>query len=292
MKKAYKAIFFDWDGTAVVTRDAPVDEVIPLMVELLKKKIFLVIISGTTYERIAHGRLHEYVPGDVIGNMYMGLARGAYNYGFDCMGNPFVMHHMIPPKDRLIKIHEAAFALHKYLLEKFGYKTDIVFSRPNYCKIDLLVDIDRCGKLYFQPGELELVNELLQRQGYTKGISGLIDDMIEIGMEIGIDLKVTTDAKYLEVGISTKGDNIDYLLNNVIFKKGIDIEECCFWGDEFTYLGPGVKGSDALMITEQSIKGDFFDVSANPLKLPDNVKHVGGGVERFLAFLKEQIDLP
>ncbi len=288
MGKKYRAILFDWDGTAVITRDAPVDEVMPLMIRLLEKGIILVVISGTTYERIAHGKLHEYVPKNIIGNMFMGLGRGAHNYGFDAGGNPVLLHHMIPDKDVLIRIHEAAFHLHKYLLMNFDYETDIVFTRPNYCKIDMLVDLDRCGKLYFQPGELDLVNDMLRKHGYDKGIRGLIDYTVGIGEELGVGLQVTTDAKYLEAGISTKGDNIDYFLDNVIFKKGIGIDECCFWGDEFTYLGEGVKGSDALMITDKSFKGDFFDVSKAPLKLPQNVKHIGGGIESFLSFLREQ----
>jgi len=292
MMKPYKAIIFDWDGTAVVTREAPIDKVLPLLIEILRKGIILIVISGTTYERIVGGKLNEHIPKELLRNFYMGLGRGAFNYSFDEGGNPQILHNLLPDKDLLLNIHEVSFALHKYLIEKYDYETDIVFTRPNYCKIDMLVNLDRCGKLYFQPGELDLVNELLGKSGYNKGISGLIDEAVNLGKAFNINLKATTDAKYLEVGISTKGDNVDYFLDNVIFKKGIGIEECSFWGDEFTYLGKGVKGSDALMITEKSQKGDFFDVSENPIRLPDNVKHIGGGVNSFLSFLKEQISLP
>jgi len=48
--KAYRAILFDWDGTAVLSRDAPVDEVVPLMRALLEKGVVLVVISGTFLE--------------------------------------------------------------------------------------------------------------------------------------------------------------------------------------------------------------------------------------------------
>ena len=35
MKKKYKAVFFDWDGTAVLSRKAPVEEIVGAMRPLL-----------------------------------------------------------------------------------------------------------------------------------------------------------------------------------------------------------------------------------------------------------------
>ena len=58
--KKYKAIFFDWDGTAVLSRKAPVDEVVAPMKKLLAQGVKLAVISGTTLENIAEGKLHEY----------------------------------------------------------------------------------------------------------------------------------------------------------------------------------------------------------------------------------------
>lgn len=42
MFKKYNAIFFDWDGTAVLSRTAPVDRAVNAMRPLLKKGIKLV----------------------------------------------------------------------------------------------------------------------------------------------------------------------------------------------------------------------------------------------------------
>ena len=39
MLKKYKAIFFDWDGTAVMSRRAPVDQAVAAMRPLLQKGI-------------------------------------------------------------------------------------------------------------------------------------------------------------------------------------------------------------------------------------------------------------
>ena len=84
--KKYKAIFFDWDGTAVLSRKAPVDDIIPPMTKLLEKGVKLAIISGTTYENIAFGRLHELIPAEARKNLYLGLGRGVYNDGYNEKG--------------------------------------------------------------------------------------------------------------------------------------------------------------------------------------------------------------
>ena len=57
--KKYSAILFDWDGTAVTSRKAPADAACAAMKPLLAQGIPLVIISGTTYENIAGGKLES-----------------------------------------------------------------------------------------------------------------------------------------------------------------------------------------------------------------------------------------
>lgn len=49
----------------------------------------------------------------------------------------------------------------------------------------------------------------------------------------------------------------------------------------------GIFGSDSFMITEKSRTGRFFDVSEVPGKRPQEVTVTGGGVERFLEYLRE-----
>ena len=86
MSKTYKAIFFDWDGTAVISRKAPADRAAAAMKPLLARGIKLVIVSGTTIENIAGGRLEQLFTTDELANLYLGLGRGAYNYAFDKEG--------------------------------------------------------------------------------------------------------------------------------------------------------------------------------------------------------------
>ena len=68
MLKKYKAIFFDWDGTAVMSRRAPVDQAVAAMRPLLQKGIKLIIVSGTTIENIAGGKIESYFAEEELKN--------------------------------------------------------------------------------------------------------------------------------------------------------------------------------------------------------------------------------
>lgn len=285
--KKYKAIFFDWDGTAVLSRKAPVDNTVEAMKPLLEAGVKLVIVSGTTIENIAHGKLEEFFTKEELANLYLGLGRGAYNYAFDRDGKAYVFKNEIPEKKGLMDIHRICFEIHMELLEKYNFATDIVFSRPNYCKIDLMVNQQRGENLFMQESELDMLKESLSAHGITGGLQGLIDLAVETGRKYGIEVKPTCDAKYLEVGISSKSNNVDTILAK-LGEDGIRAEDCAFWGDEYVGIEEGIFGSDSFMLTTSTSPGDFFDVSSVSGKRPDKVQVLGGGVDRFLDFLRGQ----
>ncbi len=280
--KQYKAIFFDWDGTAVLSRRAPVEEAVAAMTPLLEKGVKLAIISGTTYENIAGGKLHELFTPKQLQNLYLGLGRGAYDYGFDQNGKPIILVNRVPTKEGILAIHDACYKIHRELLEKYGMNTDIVFSRPNYCKIDMMPNQDRGENLFLQEGEAAMLQRILNNHGIDS-----IETLIKMAERFGtkeMPLAATTDAKYLEVGPTGKCDNADALFE----RFGIPIEDCCFWGDEFIGATDKIFGSDAGMITEKTKDGDFFDVSNLEGVRPQQVKQLGGGIQTFLGFLEYQ----
>ena len=53
------------------------------MAPLLDQKVNLVIVSGTTIENIAGGKLAEYFTKEQLKYLYLGLGRGAFNYRYD-----------------------------------------------------------------------------------------------------------------------------------------------------------------------------------------------------------------
>lgn len=288
--KQYKAIFFDWDGTAVRSRKAPVDEVAARMKRLLAKGVKLAVISGTTVENIGGGRLHEAFTVEERKNLYYGLARGAYNYHFNDSGEPEIFCNMVPDRETMVKVHRACYEVHERLFASYGFPTDIVFSRPNYCKIDLMVENDRGENLFFQDGELGRLKKSMENRGIPGGLMGLLKMAEEAGSAQGISLSATTDAKYLEAGLTSKSDNVAVILKELDRLYQIKPEECAFWGDEYVGMDEGLYGSDSFMITEASRGGDFFDVSEASGRRPEPVKTLGGGVETFLGFLDSQAE--
>ncbi|XCB29805.1 HAD family hydrolase [Arcanobacterium hippocoleae] len=285
--KKYRAIFFDWDGTAVMSRRAPADRAVKAMAPLLDQGIPLVIVSGTTIENIAGGEIAKYFTPEQLNHLYLGLARGAYNYRFTA-GEPEIFADMMPDTDTLLKIHQTCFDLHLILKRDYNFDTDIVFTRPNYCKIDLMVGYDRGESLFMQGSELDALRRSLQEHGIAGGTQELIDLSVKLAADYGIKTATTCDAKYLEVGLSSKTDNTNAIYRHLVRKYGITAAQCSFWGDEFVGLEPGVFGSDSFMRTELTGAGDFFDVSETAGERPEGVIVLGGGVETFLEFLRCQ----
>jgi len=285
--KKYKAIFFDWDGTAVLSRHASANNVIEYMRPLLDNGTKLIIISGTTYENIDGGKIHTRFTTAQLNNLYLGLGRGAFNYAFDEQGEPYIFSHCIPDIDKLLKIHKTCFNLHCKLLKEYGIYTDIIFSRPNYCKIDLIPNVSRGESQFLQGNEIILLNNMLEKYKFAGGVDRLIK-MAQKCRYDSIKLSVTTDAKYLEIGVTGKNDNVDIILSLLLDSESIRPEQCCFWGDEFVGISDKIFGSDSNMITPTSKKADFFDVSDINGKRPPSVKRVGGGVSTFVHFLSEQ----
>lgn len=285
--KKYPAIFFDWDGTAVMSRKAPADTVAAAMKPLLARGVNLVIVSGTTYDNIADGSIERYFTTKELKHLYLGLGRGAYNYCFED-GKPVVFAHRIPDTAQLLAIHDACYDIHRHLLETCHLCTDIVFSRPNYCKIDMMTENIRGDALFMQDNELDIFRQKLTDHGIQNGLQELIHLAEEIGRRHGLELAVTCDAKYLEVGISNKSSNVNTILARLQEEYGIEPSGCCFWGDEYVGLEDGIFGSDSFMKTPLSAAGDFFDVSTTNGERPEGVCITGGGVEAFLSFLKKQ----
>ena len=220
-------------------------------------------------------------------NLYLGLGRGAYNYSFKD-GIPYIFKNMVPDKGEILKIHQICFEIHQTLKEKYDFDTDIVFSRPNYCKIDLMVENQRGDNLFMQEDELGCLRETLKEHGMEDGLSGLIHLAKQTGKKYGIDVAPTCDAKYLEVGGTSKSDNVNVILEKICTENNIKPEECTYWGDEYVGIEKDIFGSDSFMKTEKSQNGDFYDVSEVTGERPSGVQKIGGGVDRFLCFLHEQ----
>ena len=74
----------------------------------------------------------------------------------------------MPDAKGILAVHDACYRIHRELLEKYGMNTDIVFSRPNYCKIDLMPANNRGENLFLQEGEAARLQHILQQHGIDR----------------------------------------------------------------------------------------------------------------------------
>ena len=67
-----------------------------------------------------------------------------------------------------------------HLLERYDFPTDIVFTCPNYCEIDLMVKRQRGEQLFMQENELETLKASLRRHGIG-GLQELLNLVVRMG---------------------------------------------------------------------------------------------------------------
>ena len=90
-----------------------------------------------------------------------------------------------------------------------------------------------------QEDELGSLKSLSYRAWYYRGTSGAYESGKEIGKKYGVEVLPTCDAKYLEVGTTSKSDNVDSIFTLISKESGILPEECTYWGDEYVGIEKG-----------------------------------------------------
>ena len=89
------------------------------------------------------------------------------------------------------------------LLETVIFATDIAF--PDLITAGAsMVEQCRGDNLFMQAGELEILKNSLKSHGISGGLKSLIELAVETGKQYGIETEPTCDAKYLEIGVSSK----------------------------------------------------------------------------------------
>ena len=110
-----------------MSRQAPVEEAVAAMKPLLASGVKLVIVSGTTYDKIASGKIHDDFTPEEASNLYLGLGRGAYNYKM-VNGQPEIFADCIPDTEGLLKIHDVATKSTESYLKNITSKLMLYFQ--------------------------------------------------------------------------------------------------------------------------------------------------------------------
>jgi len=288
LSRPYRVLAFDWDGTAVASREHATDELRDRTEGLARQDIWLAIITGTKFENLVRQYFHLLSP--EARHLHIACVnRGSEVFCFSVDGHHEVLHRRTATPRENHAMDRVARAAQAELRDRFGLDTRIVFRRFNRRKLDLIPIPEWADPPKAKIGELlEAVCQRLTAAGIGGGIRQIMDRVGELAKREGIDLRLTSDVKHVELGLTDKSDSMTYLLDAFAPSQGIATEEILMVGDEF---GPidGLEGSD--FRTFQPGGPAYVSVGREPNGVPEGVLHVGGGVPMFLAILDHQIAL-
>src|SRR5690348_4045559 len=86
LTRPYKALLFDWDGTAVVNRQEDASALARLAESLLDQGVWLIIVTGTNFPNVDR-QFCAHVSPSLRGRIIACTNRGSEVYRFDDDGN-------------------------------------------------------------------------------------------------------------------------------------------------------------------------------------------------------------
>lgn len=285
LNKSYKIIAFDWDGTAVHTRQDDISELITVLDRLLEYGIFVVVVTGTNFENIDK-QFSSHIKGLHKKNLFICTNRGSEVFSFDENSQPVLIFRKNIDEKTNKLLDKIAEKTKNDIETKAPIKLEIIYDRLNRRKLDLIPEWknplkSEIGKLIIET-EKKLINA-----GFNKGIKGAFDLMGQNAHLLGLqDARITSDVKHIEVGVSDKSDSIKWILKNLANPNNILDEEILIIGDEFGSIA-GFDGSDYKMVVKNHNDITYFSVGKEPNGLPSKVEHLGGGPECFLKLVEK-----
>ncbi|MBS3909956.1 MAG: hypothetical protein KGZ93_10120 [Actinobacteria bacterium] len=285
-KHPFKIIAFDWDGTAVANREVDARPVADILEELMRFGVQIVVITGTNFGNIDR-QFSSLISGPHKQNLYVCTDRGSEAHGFDEDSKPVLLYGRKATDKEEALLSKVAEAVKNDIESRSNVAIDIVYKRLNRRKIDLIPEWENPPKS--QIGELlEKTEARLAEGGFTGGIKGAFAMTIEYSKELGLDdVRLTTDVKHIEVGLTDKSDSIDWVLEELSHKRNVPYTDILVLGDEFGPIA-GFEGSDFLTYKQDAEGIDYVSVGKEPNGVPEGVIHVGGGPDCFLRLMKEQ----
>jgi trehalose/maltose hydrolase-like predicted phosphorylase len=284
LDRRFEAIVFDWDGTAVPDRRADASKLRGLVEQACALGLELGIVTGTHLGNV-DGQLGARPGGP--GGLTICVNRGSEVYRVDEAGARLLFRREAAPAEDAA-LDAAAEATVESLARR-GLRAAIVSQRLNRRKVDLIP-----GPAWSDPpkariGELLVAVEERLRSAGLAGLREAVDLATVAAHQAGLpDPRVTSDAKHVEIGLTDKSDSARWVFGE-LGRRGIGPGLVLVAGDEFGGLG-GLPGSDSFLLVPEAARSTAASVGAEPTGTPAGVCALGGGPERFLALLSDQVE--
>jgi trehalose/maltose hydrolase-like predicted phosphorylase len=287
LERPFRVIIFDWDGTAVVDRREDATELARLSGELVDLHVWLVVVTGTNFGNIDRQYCQKVDPASRH-HLIICVNRGSEVYGFDHTGQAIRRYLRVatPEEDRALTAvvdNVAAELRNTYHLD-----VGVVYDRLNRRKLDLIPVPEWADPPKAKIAELlQAVNQRLAAAHVPGGIHGVVQMVEQQAKAQGLDARITSDTKHIEIGLTDKADSVAWVRHDLIQPEGIPWRDVLIAGDELGPIG-GFEGSDNRLRVGV---GDAVVVSVGvePNGVPPGVIGLGGGPARFRQLLAEQI---
>ncbi len=290
LPRAFKAIVFDWDGTAVASRDEVSEELVVLVESLLRLGVWIAVVAGTRLDHIER-QLVRHLAASVRRRLVVCTNRGSEVWLFDRRGNAVRRYCRQSSPEEEAALTATAEALRGSIVSVRGLDIEIVYDRLNRRKVDLIPEPAWSDPPKARIAELmQAVQARLENAGLDGGLHLLGPLARRLSTEQGLEnARITSDAKHIEIGLTDKGDSADWLRRNVLEPRGIESQEVLIAGDEFGSMA-GLPGSDSQLCSV--LRGaTAVSVGVEPSGTPTAVLHLPGGPVVFRALLAEQVQM-
>jgi trehalose/maltose hydrolase-like predicted phosphorylase len=284
LDRRFEAVVFDWDGTAVPDRAADASHLRELIEELCRLGLDLAVITGTHVGNV-DGQLGARPAGP--GQLLLGVNRGSELYRADAEGLHLLERREATAEENAA-LDAAAEATVRELARR-GLETEVVSQRLNRRKIDLIPLAEWQDPPKARIAELLAAAEARLAAAGLHGLGEAVDLAVSAARLAGVDdPRVTSDAKHVEIGLTDKADAAERVFAE-LFRRGIAPGVVLVAGDEFGPLG-GIPGSDSLLLVPRADRSTAISVGSEPTGPPARVLALGGGPDRFVALLEDQLE--
>jgi trehalose/maltose hydrolase-like predicted phosphorylase len=286
LEHMFRAIIFDWDGTAVADRLEDAHPLARLIELLLDQQVWIVVVTGTNFDNI-NRQFCQLVTPARRRHLLVCCNRGSEVYGFDDAGEVVRRWLRVSTPEEEAALTAVAEQVRDRLTTTTGLDIQIVYDRLNRRKIDLIPLPEWADPPKARIGQLLVaVEERLHRAGLAGGIREAIGLAEELALEHGLHARITSDVKHIEIGLTDKGDSLAWIKRELLAPEGIAMSDVLIVGDEFGAIA-GFAGSDDRL--RQDVDGAVVvSVGPEPNGVPEGVLHLGGGPAQFRALLADQ----